>query len=69
MSYILSLLHVFELLFSFVQFRYITGEKFYVQPLGQESADGRVLEIDRVSQEIALLGMYDFLGSSLDSLF
>lgn len=34
---------------------YITGEKFYVQPLGQESADGRVLEIDRVTQEIQLL--------------
>jgi len=34
---------------------YIAPEKFYIQPLGQESADGRVLEIDRVSQELLLI--------------
>lgn len=37
-------------------FRYTTGDKFYVQPLGQENSDNRILEIDRVTQELTLKG-------------
>lgn len=33
---------------------YTASEKFYVQPLGQESTDGKILEIDRVTQELIL---------------
>ncbi|XP_057291049.1 phosphatidylinositol-3-phosphatase SAC1-like [Hydractinia symbiolongicarpus] len=33
---------------------YTTNEKFYVQPLGQESTDGKILEIDRVTSELVL---------------
>merc|ERR1719450_1432890 len=33
---------------------YTTGDKFYVQPLGQVSTDSKILEIDRVTQELVL---------------
>lgn len=33
---------------------YTTNEKFFVQPLGQEASDGKILQIDRVTQELIL---------------
>jgi hypothetical protein len=33
---------------------YTTSDKFYVQPLGQASTDSKILEIDRVTQELVL---------------
>jgi len=34
---------------------YTASEKFYVQPLGQSVDDGKILEIDRVTQELILI--------------
>jgi hypothetical protein len=41
----------------FLNFRYITPEKFYVEALGHGK---ELLVIDRVSQEILLQGLYSF---------